>query len=642
MPRNLLVKNNVKGHAMRRALMLLGVSVALGSAATLAFAAKRIVARTAAQAAVQVPAHNAAHTERSGPQCVPSRLNRTDVLPGTGLQVSPLPDSLDAPNTTQISFLGAPAGALSQISVTGSSSGGHPGQIEAFSQGDGASFVPSRSFRPTETVVVHGKVTREGKTTPFAFHFTVALRDPIGHPSSAAVAAKASELYAFHSRPDLRPPLATVDGSAAGQAPGYIFAAPYAGVGQYGPMIFDDTGNLVWFEPLHAGTEAANLKVQSYEGKPVLTWWQGYIPSQGFGQGEEVIANSSYQQIMKFRAGNGLPADLHDFRITPQNTALLTSFDPIYCNLSKLGGPADGAITDSLFQELDLKTRLVRREWHPLDHVALTRSYSTATTTSKTYPFDYFHLNSVEPRRDGSLLISARDTSALYLINDATGQVEIQAGGKRGSLKLGKGTATAFQHDAEELPDGDISVFDNGGSPRVHPQSRAIVLALDPVHRTDTLVSEYNHPSKPLTADSQGNVQALENGNVFVGWGAEPYFSEYTPAGKLVFDVKMAGNTQSYRGYRFQWTGTPTGSPAVTASSSGGTTTVYASWNGATTIAAWRVLAGASTSALAPLTSGSFAGFETAIAVPGAPAYVAVQALDAAGNVLGTSPAIKG
>lgn len=627
---------------MRRALVLLGVTCALGSAATLAFAAKRIAAK-AAGASPQVSAHTAAHTERSGPKCVPARLNKSDVLPGTGLQVSPMPDSLDAPNSTQISFLGAPASAISQVSVSGSASGAHPGRLEAFSQGDGASFVPSRAFRPTETVVVHGKVTRGTKAIPFAFHFVVALRDPIGHPASTTAATSANQVYSFHSRTDLHPPLATVDASAPGQAPGYVFAAPYAGVGQVGPMIFDDTGNLVWFQPLPGGIEAANLKVQSYEGHPVLTWWQGYIPPQGFGQGEEVIANSSYQQIMKFRAGNGLPADLHDFRITEQNTALLTSFDPIYCNLSKLGGPADGAVTDSLFQEVDLKTHLVRREWHPLDHVALTRSYSTATTTtSKIYPFDFFHLNSVELRHDGSLLISARDTSAIYLLNGATGQVEIQAGGKKGNLKLGKGTATAFQHDAEELSNGNISVFDNGGSPRVHPQSRAIVLALDPTNRTDTLVSEYNHPSKPLTADSQGNVEALENGNMFVGWGAEPYFSEYNPAGQLVFDVKMAGNTQSYRGYRFQWTGTPTGSPAVAASAAKSVTTVYASWNGATTIASWRVLAGASNATLAPVTSVAKSGFETAVSVSGTPAYVAVQALDGAGNVLGTSAAVKG
>ena len=53
--------------------------------------------------------------------------------------------------------------------------------------------------------------------------------------------------------------------------------------------------------------------MQSYEDKPVLTWWQGYIPPQGFGLGEEIIANSSYKQILKVKAGNGNLADLHEF-----------------------------------------------------------------------------------------------------------------------------------------------------------------------------------------------------------------------------------------------------------------------------------------------------------------------------------------
>ncbi len=87
-------------------------------------------------------------------------------------------------------------------------------------------------------------------------------------------------------------------------------------------MIFDQAGNLVWFHPLPAGTAAAtNLQVQQLGGQPVLTWWQGYIPPQGFGEGEEIIDNAAYQQIGRVHAGNGYKADLHDFHITQQGTA---------------------------------------------------------------------------------------------------------------------------------------------------------------------------------------------------------------------------------------------------------------------------------------------------------------------------------
>ena len=631
MPRKPFAHTTVKTHLLCRALVLLGVAIVAGSVAALAFGAKRIVAE------------DAAYKAPSTVQCVPSQLNRSDLLPGTKLAVSPLPDSLDASVDTQISLLGYPASALSAISVSGSRSGGHSGRLKAYSQGDGASFVPSKAFDAGELVTVHGKLASAGKTYPFAFHFTTSVPNPIGHPASTLKpAAKSGELFVFHSRPDLHAPLVTIDASSAGQASGDIFVAPYSGPGQDGPMIFDGAGNLVWFDPLPPGTESTNLQVQQYEGKPVLTWWQGYIPPQGFGQGEEVIANSSYQQITKFRAGNGLPADLHEFRITPQDTALLTSFNTIRCNLSSVGGPRDAAVTDSLFQEIDLRTHLVRREWHPLDHVALSESYASATTSTTEWPYDYFHINSIDPSTSGSTLISSRNTSALYELNSTTGQITAQIGGKHPTETPGAGTATAYQHDAQELPNGDISVFDNGGVPKVHPQSRGVILSVNSASKTDTLVGEYEHPT-PISAGSQGNVQALEGGNMFIGWGAEPYFSEYTASGSLVFDARLPKDAESYRGYRFQWNGYPTGAPAVAAAAgSGGTTSVYASWNGATTIASWQVLSGASPTQLTVTASAAKNGFETTISTPGSPAYVAVRALNAEGGLLGTSPAIKG
>ena len=630
MPRHTLLITTARTHLLGRALVLLGVAIAAGSVAALAFGAKRIVAE------------NAAYKAPATSQCVPSQLNRSDLLPGTKLAVSPLPDSLDASVDTQISLLGYPASELSGISVNGSSSGSHPGRLEAYSQGDGASFVPSTAFDPGELVTVHGKLRFTGKTYPFAFHFNVSVPNPLGHPASSPnPTAKSGELFVFHSRPELHVPLVTVNASSAGQTPGDIFVAPYSGPGQDGPMIFDSAGNLVWFDPMPPGVESTNLQVQQYEGKPVLTWWQGYIPPQGFGQGEEVIANANYQQITKFRAGNGLPADLHEFRISPNNTALLTSFNPIHCNLSSVGGPRNAAVTDSLFQEIDLKTHLVRREWHPLDHVALSQSYASPTGSTTEWPFDYFHLNSIDPDPGGTTLISSRNTSALYELNSSTGQITAQIGGKHPTVKLGAGAATAYQHDAQELPNGEISVFDNGGVPKVHPQSRGVILAVNPTTKTDTLVGEYEHPT-PLSAGSQGSLQALEDGNMFIGWGAEPYFSEYPASGSLVFDARLPTKAESYRAYRFQWSGYPTGAPAIAAAAEASATNVYASWNGATTITSWQVLSGASPTQLTVTASAPRNGFETTIPTPGKPAYVAVRALGPAGETLGTSPTIKG
>ncbi len=580
------------------------------------------------------------------PRCVPSTLNRSAVLPGTSLAVSPLPDSYDASPSTQISLLGAPPQALSDVSASGSLTGSHPGRLLAYSQGDGASFVPSRPFVSGETVTVGGKLTSGSGTQPFAFHFVVAHPDVLPYsPPSPHPDDDPNEVQHFRSRPELQPPAMMVDARSSQTAPGYLFAAPYGGPGPSGPVIFDESGSPVWFDPLPTGMEATNLQVQQYDGQPVLTWWQGSIPPQGFGEGEEMIDNSSYRQIGRVRAGNGYKADLHDFHITPGGTALVTVFDPIDCNLSAVGGPGGGAVTDSAFQEIDMKTRLVRREWDSLDHVGLGDSYSAPEITTAAWPFDYFHINSIDQTAAGTTLISSRNTSALYELNTLTGQVLTSIGGKHSGVKLAAGAATAFQHDATPLANGTISIFDNGAAPRIHPQSRGIVVAVNPQTNTDSVVAQYLHPGA-LSSSSQGDVQILQNGHVFVGWGSEPYFSEFTADGQLLFDAHMHGTYQSYRAYRFEWTGAPSEPPAIAALATGAgakrSLVVYASWNGDTRTALWRVLAGSSARQLTPVASAARSGFETAIATPGPESYVAVQSLGAAGEVLATSRTIPG
>jgi hypothetical protein len=413
--------------------------------------------------------------------------------------------------------------------------------------------------------------------------------------------------------------------------PGEIFIAPYSGPGQYGPMILDEDGRLLWFQPLSpSGTRAADFRVQQYEGRPVLTWWQDPLISGGSSKAGEAILDSSYRRIAVVRAGNGFQPDLHEFQITPRGTGLITVYVAIDCDLSAVGGPRDAAVADTLMQEIDLKTGLVRYEWHSLDHVPLSDSYSSATRASRTKPYDYFHINSIDVQPDGDLLIDARNTWAAYEVDARTGQVRWRLGGKRSSFRLGPGVATAYQHDARRQADGTFTLFDNGATPAVHRQSRAIVRQLA-------------HPGTPLVSGSQGNVQTLPDGDWMVGWGEAPYVSEFSASGQLLFDAHLPSTYESYRAYRLDWSGQPVQAPAlaVVRARSGPGARVYASWNGATRLASWRVLAGRSPSSLAPVASAARAGFETEIGVarlaPGA--YVAVQALDASGAVIGASHA---
>jgi hypothetical protein len=553
--------------------------------------------------------------------------------------VSPLSGSRDASPQTQVSFLGVPAGDLSHVSAIGSRSGVHGGRLLAYSQGDGASFVPARPFSEGERVSVRARLRVGGSVHAILDRFAIAERDPISSTPERVHAGSPNEQQSYRSRPELHPPALTVTVSLPGVAPGDEFVAPYGGAGQAGPMILDPNGGLVWFKPLPAGTFAANLRVQEYLGKPVLTWWQGDISVHGYGLGEDVIADQSYTDIAHVRAGNGLRADLHDFQLTPDASALITAYDPIRCDLSSVGGPANGAVTDGLIQEIDVRTGLVMFQWSSLDHVALSESHSLARDSSTAKPFDYFHVNSIDVDRDGSLLISGRNTWAAYELDARSGQIVWRLGGKRSSFRMGQGTQTAWQHDPRQLADGSISIFDNGASPAVHGQSRGIVIGLDAANGAATLLGQVVHPPA-LLADSQGNFQALANGDWFVGWGQLPDFSEFSPTGTLLLDAHFPAHTQSYRALRFAWTGAPAHPPVFALQpAAGGAGTVYASWNGATLVSGWRVLAGEQSSSLDEIAQVPSTGFETPIALaPGtAGRYMTVQALDAAGDVIGTA-----
>jgi len=431
---------------------------------------------------------------------------------------------------------------------------------------------------------------------------------------------------------------------ARGTAPGYIFVSPKkepgaSGPSQDAPLIVDDGGEPVWFHPLQGDDEkdAFNFGVQSYKGETVLTWWEGH--HTGFGQGEYVLMDHSYREIRRVKAGNGYAGDHHEFLITPQDTALITIYSKVPMDLSSLGGPTDSAVLDGVVQEVDIETGKVLFEWHSLEHVALEESYFGPSPDLKT-SFDYFHINSIDAYDDEHLLISARRTSTVYKVNRKTGEIVWRLGGKKSDFDMGQEARTDYQHDARSHPGGIITIFDNG-SVNEDVQSRGIVLKLDEDAMRATLLRAYTHPDK-VFSDTQGNVQVLPGGNIFVGWGSEPYLSEFSRDGKLIFDASFTPELESYRAFRFPWKGQPEDVPAlVGVSGPEDQVTLYVSWNGATEVAAWQVLAGGGPDELAPVGSAPRKGFETVLTLQTDEPYVAVKATDGSGRVLGTSKTLK-
>jgi outer membrane protein assembly factor BamB len=440
----------------------------------------------------------------------------------------------------------------------------------------------------------------------------------------------------YATRPDLRIPGLAVATSRAGLAQGLIFIAPYnAPTGQQaGAVIVDDTGEPVWEHPL-AGLVTTNFQVQRYGGRPALTWWDGVVRN-GHGIGVYTIAGEDYRPLRSVQAGNGLRADLHEFVLTPRGTALLTAYLILPHDLSSVGGPSSGTIQDAIVQELDLASGRVLFEWHSLDHIPLSESYWPVGPLA----WDYVHINSIDVDTDDNLLISSRNTHTVYKVDRRSGEVIWRLGGKSSQFAVARDAVFAWQHDVRRQTDGTMSVFDNEGPPHGGPESRAIVLAVDERARTASLVSEYRHPSA-LLATSQGSVQILANGNVFVGWGAEPYVSEFSPSGELLFDAQLGTDYLSYRAYRLPWTGTGAHRPAIAAERTVRQIDVFASWNGDTRTAFWVLLSAGRRGPLEPASALPREGFETVLRAHARARRIAVRALDVGGAVLGQSATIE-
>ena len=479
--------------------------------------------------------------------------------------VFPVPNGRVAAPSTQITFRGVSVGQLGSIAVTGSSSGVHGGRLMGDSDGLGASFLPSKPFNPGERVTVTTHLNIVGGSAG-SFSFTIATpagRIP-GMPTRSASRVR-GDVDRFASDPQLVPAAVRVTRLPSRSASsGDIFVATQGGPVQNGPMILGPYGGLYWFKPVPRGDSATDFRAQLYKGKPVLTWWQGRVSAAGVGAGEDEIYDSSYRRVATIRASNGLSADLHEFQITPQNTALITAYYPVYWDASSVGGSKREIVLDSVAQGIDPSTGLVVFQWDSLDHVPLSDSY-TKPPHSKGHPYDYFHINSVQQDSDGNLIISSRDTWAAYKVSYQTGEIMWELNGKHSSFKMGSNATFAFQHDVRLRPGNRITIFDDGaGPPAVHKQSRALTLELSTSHMTATTVSADEH--KPaLLANYEGSVELQPNGDDFVGWGQQPYFTEFNSRGQTVFDARFVGNNSSYRAFRFDWRGEPTDRPGVAA-----------------------------------------------------------------------------
>jgi Arylsulfotransferase (ASST) len=472
--------------------------------------------------------------------------------------------------------------------------------------------------------------------------------------------------WSFVSAPNLHPPKLHADRTGGGRlAPGYFMLANFPNLtltqpttgkpqrlnGQSGPLMLDSHLQPVWFDPLPTNVVAGNLRAQTYNGKPVLSWWQGVVSNVGTTvSGEDVVVGQNYKTVATLTGKDGWVLSEHEMVISGHN-AWVTAYKNVPMDLTPYRGVANGVILDSAVQEYDLTTGDLLYTWDALSHIPPSQSYAPpapALVSGSAVPWDAYHVNSIQLTGNGTFLVSMRNTWGAYLVDRTTANIDWALGGKPfagvPTFSFGRGASFQWQHDVELHARNVVSVFDDAcclfsGGKFQNPSgpSRALMLTIDTTKHTASLAREYHH-SPNLNAAFLGNTEQLGNGGVVVGWGSQPFFSEFSKSGKLLLDATWPGPDQSYRAYVQSWVGKPFFAPSGAVRRSATSNTVYASWDGATQLAAWRVLAGNSASHLGVVVRRTAkTGFETAIKVTGSFKVFRVQALDGRGRVIGSS-----
>jgi hypothetical protein len=263
--------------------------------------------------------------------------------------------------------------------------------------------------------------------------------------------------------------------------------------------------------------------------------------------------NAGYVIVDSFQCANGFPVDPHDIVLTTDGHAFLMGYDVRTVDMSRIvpkGNPA-ATVTGLVLQELDAQKNVVW-QWSSWNHFLITDATHEDLTAAN---IDYVHANAIEVDTDGNILLSSRHLDEITKINTQTGAIMWRMGGRNNMFAfLNDSLRFSHQHDIRRLPNGNITLFDNGNfhSP---PVSRAVEYHLDEEVHTAELVWQYRE-TPDVYAFATGNVQRLQNGNTLISWGTVGRITEVRPDGSKALDMLLSPDFRIYRTMRFPWAAT--------------------------------------------------------------------------------------
>ncbi|KUJ15115.1 uncharacterized protein LY89DRAFT_750346 [Mollisia scopiformis] len=446
----------------------------------------------------------------------------------------------------------------------------------------------------------------------------------------------------FETEPFAPPVFNVTELSGLPLASGLVFLTPL-NLTAGSAVIMTGSGDLVWSS--EASGSYTNFLTTSLYGQPVLTFWNGTGNANplisGHGYGKVQILDNTYTELYSICPDLNLnfppaairyecQADIHESVVTDRGTLIVTAYNYTQADLTSINGTADGWIYDGLVFEIDIPTQEILFSWSAIEHVPVNATkLPLAGAGSSADPFDYFHINSIQPVGDG-FLVNSRHTWTTYKI-DSKGQIEWEfEGSNGGDFELPSDGEFSWQHRVRVehvTPEGLVlHMFDNANANRITPnQTLGLDFYLNLTSKEATILKRLADPNEPLFATSQGAYDALPNGNVFMGYGELPVFKEFGPEGDVRMSTQWAGldASSSYRTYRLDWTAQPAASPIVVARAG----SAFMSWNGATNIAGWEIYEGETADALNLTKTVANDGFETKVSISNSTQFVQVAAL---------------
>lgn len=433
----------------------------------------------------------------------------------------------------------SPGQFKNEILVTGSKSGRHFGEVIQVENGSKLIFKPDIPFMYGEKVTVEINNTSLNRYLPsnnFKTEFSTSKGKVYYNPSVSSD----DGIYKQTDNPLLSPPLnVTISDNPS---TGYIFTSPWNSYTTF--LVLNNDGTEYWSGAY--SSLAGDFKKQ----KNGLYSYYTNVNSTHY------VMNHNFQ-VINYYMCSGYNADIHDFLMLDNGNVLMMAYDPQTVDMSEIvtGGHPDATVIGFIIQELDANRNVVF-QWRSWDHFEITDATHENLLDSVV---DYVHGNAFEIDYDNNILLSSRHLDEITKINHSTGNIIWRLGGKNNQFTfIGDTLKFSHQHDIRRLPNGNITLFDNGNYHPV-PHTRVLEYRLDEINKTAELEWQYrNNPD--IFSPWGGNAQRLPGGNTLIGWGgASVAVSEVTPAGNIALQGSFPANIFSYRSYKFDLTLTSAG-----------------------------------------------------------------------------------